>query len=239
MSLRPEHLQRLAALNLPGEAIREVLAIIADTHSPSAGAKRQARYREKKKTGDTDKSITSDATCDAQDTKHVPSGTGPDEPPLYWKSLDSTLEASASKGADAPSGDPVLGQPSEEKPTTPDAKLYQRAREIAGPKSAQYVTLLKRQNGGDVGDTRQMVEQAAMADNPLQYLIGIVARGKRKAEYGEARPPPREAPFTARFQTLSDIHHESDSSDETDHEASGAHASGGGRRLVGWSGRAG
>ena len=66
MSLKPEHLARLAALNLSGEAMSAVLAIIADTHAPSAAAQRQARYRERK---NADPSATRDVTSDAHVTQ--------------------------------------------------------------------------------------------------------------------------------------------------------------------------
>ena len=69
MSLRPEHLSSLAALNLPGETLKEVLAILADSHEPSAAAKRQAKCRAKKTASPISESVTCDAlevvTCDA------------------------------------------------------------------------------------------------------------------------------------------------------------------------------
>jgi len=67
LSLRPEHLARLASLNLPAEALNEVLAIIADTHAPSPAAVRQARYRARKSGDKEDKSITRYETSDAHE----------------------------------------------------------------------------------------------------------------------------------------------------------------------------
>ena len=61
MSLRPEHISRLVALNLPAEALKEVLAVFAESHEPSAAAKRQARRRAKKVAPYEEESVTSHA----------------------------------------------------------------------------------------------------------------------------------------------------------------------------------
>ena len=53
MSLRPDHLKRLARLGLSAEAYQEVLSIIADTHERSKGAERVAKWRASKANGVT------------------------------------------------------------------------------------------------------------------------------------------------------------------------------------------
>lgn len=244
-------IERLRTLGVPDAAIPGVMEYIdereAEAVRPRTGTERSRSWREKRRNENETKSLPERVDTVAPSLQNRCAAVAPplpvvqpDDAPLYWKSLDITLEASASKGADAPSEEPEANLPVDEKPITPDAKLYERAREIAGPKAAQFVTLLKRQNGGDIGDTRQMVEQAALADDPLKYLIGIVARGKRKADFSQGRPPPRDAPLSPRTQALAEIYHEQpDRNDEPEWEASGAHAPGDRGRVIGWPGRFG
>ncbi len=181
MSLRPEHLARLAALDLPSGTMREVLAIIADTHSQSAGAKRQARYRDRKNAKTSPDSVTSDVTSDANVTQQV---TGKDDPSrarsLLGK-LEYTLEASASKGADAPLDPP-------KKLTTPDQALFERSRQIFGDKCGGQIAKLKSLFGGDVEKTRDAVEQAALMDSPKTYLAAIILRSGPAANHSRAGP---------------------------------------------------
>jgi hypothetical protein len=81
-------------------------------------------------------------------------------------------EDSAPNGAAHPGGDP-------------DAELYQRARQVIGPKHAgAVVSKLKTHFGGSIPRARAAVEQASEKARPKDWLMGIVNKREEREDAG-------------------------------------------------------
>ena len=116
-----------------------------------------------------------------------------------------SLEADASKGGEPPSKD-----------VTPDQALFRRAKEVFGKSCGGQITKLKRHCGGDVGDTRAIVEQAALAENPGEYLAAVLARSSARASFsrdGPSRSREQQLSFAERMENFVNRGSENDQND--------------------------
>jgi uncharacterized protein YdaU (DUF1376 family) len=87
-------------------------------------------------------------------------------------SSPSPSPPSAPNGAAHPGGDP-------------DADLYQRARQVIGPKHAgAVVSKLKTHFGGSIPRARAAVEQASEKARPKDWLMGIVNKRDEREDAG-------------------------------------------------------
>ena len=236
-----EIMKRISSLDISAEAFRVFMSIVVELQSE--GDERRRKDRERKRAKKVTVKTAEDPKPVLANSAELSAEKRAEQSPLArafsMGEVRYTLEADASKGANAPSEDlfPVI--PVGET-LTPDKVLYRRAREIAGERAAAFVTKLKAQNGGDIGQTRQMVEQAALADDPLKYLVGMVNRGLRKANISQPAQSRREAPMTPRSQALADLYAEySEAPDLSHRDAAGAFAPRDGGRAVGGFGGAG
>lgn len=218
MSVTPDILRRLSALKLPAEQFQAVLSILADaTEADPTKVTRSARNRRyyEKRLSKTSENENEGVLTPTEKTAIASDLDDPRAPVLCGAELSIALSANADKGAGAPPIDALAALA--EKPLTPDAALFRRAKQVFGGNCGGQITKLKAMFGGDVGEVRQVVEQAALAENPSEYLAAIIFRGGPRANSARAGPPinSRKPPQTnMAMNALQELWDERDGSSE-------------------------
>ena len=189
-----ETFARLRALGVPDSAIPGVIEWAeekeAEARRPRTSTERSQAYRERKRNEDATKTLQERPADVAEPLQNRPEIVAEALPLVRAYStgeeVSISLEASASKGADAPPLPQIIA--SAEKPLTPDAALYRRAKSIFGASCGGQIAKLKALCGGDIAETRQIVEQAALAENPSEYLAAVINRSGPRANMSRAGP---------------------------------------------------
>lgn len=181
MPVSAQTLQALQEAGVAGDALLKIVrSIDADmvnisVSAPrSAGAERQARYRERKTrdvtgdvTGDVTPIATSDVTSDATRVTNDVTVTPSRAEPLSYLGTEAN-EKKERKNAETD----VSGA----KAPDPDADLFRIAKGFLGPKSGGQIAKVKALFGGDVARTREYFEAAAQKDNPTEYVAATIQR---------------------------------------------------------------
>jgi hypothetical protein len=174
MSLSPEILRRLAALNLPVDGLQGVLVILAELQS--ADDARRAGQRERKARSRA-KSRPSHVTV---------TGHGRDS---HSDAPSQTLPE-ASKDPEASASGPTQAELERE--------LFRRGRQVCGKASGGLIASLLKAKQHDVALARSVVETAATKQDPREY----VAASTRVRETPAPRPGSKEDRAERNFNAL-------------------------------------
>ena len=193
---------RLRSIGVPDAAIVGVLEWASEREAellrPRTSTERSRAHRQRKASGDATKTLQIRPENVSETLQARPADVAPASPLARAYStgevIDISLEASASKGADAPPATAEIVQ-LPEKPLTPDGALFRRAKAVFGQSCGGQITKLKDLFGQDIAECRQIVEQAALAENPSEYLGAVLRRGGPKANFSRAGP---RTPFATR-----------------------------------------
>lgn len=174
MKLSADILRRLSALNLPGEGLAGVLAILADMQADDDA--RRERDRERKRRGKS-----AEVPRKIQD---VSAGTTAEPPPMVSPTPPSLNPPEVPK--------PTVSADSGPTQADLEKELFRRGRQVCGKNSGGLISSLLKAKQHDVALARAVIETAATKHDPREYVGGAIrnkANGQRtlKDDFAELR----------------------------------------------------
>ena len=161
MNLSAAILNRLAALDMPAEAFREVLAILAEMQGADDARRERQKNRKRKS---RDKSRDSPVT----NTELSRDGSVTKSPPHPLKKED------------LPDPEPN-GSVSGKTRAELERDLFKRGRQVCGKNAGGLINALLKAKQFDVALARSVIEMAATKDDPREFVAAAVrnpANGK-------------------------------------------------------------